>query len=680
MSCFSCVTFCFLLTLLLNFVDCGQDTKVKEEIQNLTEQIEQIKTLHLTDSTRMRNEFEEFKQQLGFRPSVGDMARPSIEDLRTEIGEIRDALDQSTHHQELQAARNELKQALVENGELEGMIRAQQERADRMQQQLDRLQNEHLQLQIQLSTLDKVSHMIRAQQERADRMQQQLDRLQNEHLQLQIQLSTLDKVSHMIRAQQERADRMQQQLDRLQNEHLQLQIQLSTLDKVIVKKQEALPEAFNEVEEDAWQRHAHRLRHQKTIATHVNKILHEQEALNHRLNDFQTQIFDVQTRLDHFVEPNWNLVSTKLEMLELEQKVQREELHNQTLKLSDCEKLHASMLELREELETIENKADNTMPEIRKEISKLDIDYAQLNAQSSYLKEDQENLRQSVKAIAVSISNAIDRADSDRLTLHHLNESVTELDARAKQHYYRLNDHILKTEANRNFTEVEISLPELMGEVKELQPVESEYQDLVRQLPRDCSRVTGAPGVYLIRPGHSPVEAWCANGSTLLQRRFNGTVEFNRKFTEYVREFGDPAAEFWLGLDAMHRLTADNCSSMRIDMTDIYGGGWYAQYEHFSVGDSGSGYVLEVSGFKGNASDAFEYQNHMEFSAIDRDRDISNTHCAGNYEGGWWFSHCQHVNINGKYTLGLTWFDSARNEWIAVASSEMRLYRRPRCG
>lgn len=224
-----------------------------------------------------------------------------------------------------------------------------------------------------------------------------------------------------------------------------------------------------------------------------------------------------------------------------------------------------------------------------------------------------------------------------------------------------------------------VPLPELMGEVKELQPVEQEYEDLVKQLPRDCSSISGPAGSYLIRPGLAPLDTWCADGSTLLQRRYNGTVEFNRKFNEYVRGFGDPASEYWLGLEAMHQLTADNCTSMKIDMTDIYGGSWYAQYEHFSVGSADNGYVLEVSGFQGNASDAFEYQNHMEFSAVDRDRDISNTHCAGNYEGGWWFSHCQHVNINGKYTLGLTWFDSARNEWIAVATSEMTVYRRPGC-
>lgn len=224
-----------------------------------------------------------------------------------------------------------------------------------------------------------------------------------------------------------------------------------------------------------------------------------------------------------------------------------------------------------------------------------------------------------------------------------------------------------------------ISLPQLMTEVKELQPVQHEYEDLVNQLPKDCSCISGPPDSYLIRPAKVPVETWCVNGSTVIQRRYNGTIEFNRKFYEYVNGFGDPTSEYWLGLESMHLLTADNCSSMRIDMTDIYGNVWYAQYENFFVGSADSGYVLEVGGFKGNASDAFAYQNHMEFSAIDRDRDISNTHCAGNYEGGWWFSHCQHVNINGKYTLGLTWFDSARNEWIAVATSEMRIYRKPDC-
>ncbi len=54
-------------------------------------------------------------------------------------------------------------------------------------------------------------------------------------------------------------------------------------------------------------------------------------------------------------------------------------------------------------------------------------------------------------------------------------------------------------------------------------------------------------------------------------------------------------------------------------------------------------------------------------------QDLSNTNCADSYQGGWWYSHCQHVNINGKYALGLTWYDSLENEWIALAKVEMKI-------
>ena len=49
-----------------------------------------------------------------------------------------------------------------------------------------------------------------------------------------------------------------------------------------------------------------------------------------------------------------------------------------------------------------------------------------------------------MKAIAVSVSNAIDRAEMDRLAMKKINDSVEELEAMSRQHFYRLNDHILK--------------------------------------------------------------------------------------------------------------------------------------------------------------------------------------------------------------------------------------------
>lgn len=114
-------------------------------------------------------------------------------------------------------------------------------------------------------------------------------------------------------------------------------------------------------------------------------------------------------------------------------------------------------------------------------------------------------------------------------------------------------------------------------------------------------------------------------------------------------------------------------------MKDIFGQYWQANYDDFRVGDHSTGFKLYIGRYHGNASDALNYQNLMEFSTVDNDRDISNTHCARNYEGGWWFSHCQHGNLNGRYSLGLTWFNSSGNQWLAVASSEMKIKRRDVC-
>lgn len=216
--------------------------------------------------------------------------------------------------------------------------------------------------------------------------------------------------------------------------------------------------------------------------------------------------------------------------------------------------------------------------------------------------------------------------------------------------------------------------------VQELKTFEKEYKSIVNKLPHDCSSVSGPSGIYLIAPGDGePIMAMCQDGWTTVQKRYDGSVDFNRKWNEYSAGFGSPTGEHWLGNRNLNSLTRDNCTKLQINMKDIYGKYWMAMYDNFHVGDFSTGFKLSVSGYSGNASDALDYQNRMEFSTIDNDRDISNTHCASNYEGGWWFSHCQHANLNGRYNLGLTWFDDSRNEWIAVATTEMKVKRKLGC-
>lgn len=216
--------------------------------------------------------------------------------------------------------------------------------------------------------------------------------------------------------------------------------------------------------------------------------------------------------------------------------------------------------------------------------------------------------------------------------------------------------------------------------VQELKSFEKEYKSIVNKLPHDCASVSGPSGIYLISPGDGePILAYCKDGWTTIQKRYDGTVDFNRNWNDYSNGFGSATGEQWLGNRNLYYLTKENCSRLEINMKDIYGKYWRASYDHFTVADYSMGFRLVVGNYSGNASDALDYQNHMEFSTVDNDRDISNTHCASNYEGGWWFSHCQHANLNGRYNLGLTWFDSSRNEWIAVSQSEMRLKKRDKC-
>lgn len=218
--------------------------------------------------------------------------------------------------------------------------------------------------------------------------------------------------------------------------------------------------------------------------------------------------------------------------------------------------------------------------------------------------------------------------------------------------------------------------------VQQLELVEHQYESIINKLPADCSQIAeNSTGLFMIAPGgqQHPILANCVNQWTTIQRRHDGSVDFNRSWDEYSQGFGTPSGEYWIGNDMLHHLTSEHCTTLKIIMQDIYDNAWEAIYSNFYVASRADGYRLNISGYSGNASDAFEYQNDMQFSAIDVDRDISNTHCAGNYEGGWWFSHCQHANLNGRYNLGLTWFDASRNEWIAVKSSHMMISKRPNC-
>ncbi|CAD7013090.1 unnamed protein product [Ceratitis capitata] len=434
----------------------------------------------------------------------------------------------------------------------------------------------------------------------------------------------------------------------------------------------------------------HKRRHCRFQRQQIHELQLAQHALKSQLNELK-----------------YHRIGERVRGLEIEQHRMADANFNLSRQIASLDKLHTSMLELLEDVESLQTKMDKNLPELRHEISKLEFTNAQLTAEQSLVREEGKNVARSVQAMAVSVSTLQDERDANKQTqalvaqlqgkLDRL-ESVSQDMQRAvmqqqKQHsvehklhhaHQKHAHHNHQHRNDNNSNNNSITNPTERGGaeslVAKLENVEEQYESIIHNLPQDCSEVPSGSGasLFMISPAgqQRPRMVQCtADGWTTVQRRYDGSADFNRSWADYAAGFGQPAGEFWIGNEQLHHLTRNNCTQLRVLMQDIYDNVWLAQYDHFYISSRADGYRLNTAGYSGNASDALDYQQGMQFSAIDVDRDISQTHCAANYEGGWWFSHCQHANLNGRYNLGLTWFDAARNEWIAVKSSQMLIKR-----
>lgn len=189
---------------------------------------------------------------------------------------------------------------------------------------------------------------------------------------------------------------------------------------------------------------------------------------------------------------------------------------------------------------------------------------------------------------------------------------------------------------------------------------------------------TGATGdgVYRISPGGvEPFDARCdmttdGGGWTVFQRRFSQALDFYRGHNDYVSGFGDPASEYWLGLEHI-RVLADHGKMLRVDMTNKVGESRYASYSSFSLGVAPD-YVLNVQGYSGSAGDSLmKYHNGMGFSTYDHDVDSYSINCAATARGAWWYSNCFESNLNGSYIphYDRAYYGIAWSPWVGTTAS-----------
>ncbi|KAH3772627.1 hypothetical protein DPMN_173968 [Dreissena polymorpha] len=189
----------------------------------------------------------------------------------------------------------------------------------------------------------------------------------------------------------------------------------------------------------------------------------------------------------------------------------------------------------------------------------------------------------------------------------------------------------------------------------------------------DCSELLRS-GVARLSGGYNittpitriKIQVYCdmetdGGGWTVFQKRFDGSEDFYRNFSDYENGFGSVHAEHWLGLKYIHEITSSGSYQLRVDIVRSNGSNGYDMYGNFSL-QPGTKYTLNlgsrlrsdgvlIENSFGSSLDTIGSPAGNAFSTYDHDVDPAGINCAATHKGGWWYSACyRYTNLKvGDY-------------------------------
>ncbi|KAL7387275.1 hypothetical protein ABVT39_021215 [Epinephelus coioides] len=381
--------------------------------------------------------------------------------------------------------------------------------------------------------------------------------------------------------------------------------------------------------------------------------------------------------------------------------------------LDDVRLLANGLLQLGQSLREFVQKTKGQINDIVQKLNIFDRSFYQLSVLASEIKEEEEELKKTtvvlkanneeIRGLSVEINSKVDSILQEK---SHLQSKVDGLEEKLSSltHGMVTSEHVAEINSLREVIQSqERSIIELLNAVREqsdqlnhqrvkIKSLEEKLtvntlpQETIERmpetfnseaptltpyltsssastpdmtnLPSDCSdlfnRGERVSGVYAIRPsGAEPFMAFCDmgkdHGATIIQRRRDGSVNFDQTWEKYENGFGDFQGEFWLGLRKIHSLAAQGNSVLHIQLEDWKQGRRFIEYR-FHLNGPESNYTIHLTHLSGDLPDPMSNHTGMMFSTKDRDNDnLQDSSCAHNYTGGWWFNACGDTNLNGRY-------------------------------
>ncbi|KFB48061.1 AGAP004917-PA-like protein [Anopheles sinensis] len=190
-----------------------------------------------------------------------------------------------------------------------------------------------------------------------------------------------------------------------------------------------------------------------------------------------------------------------------------------------------------------------------------------------------------------------------------------------------------------------------------------------RTYPKSCLDLpqnVKVSDVYQIQPEwpfQDPVLVHCdqeyeSGGWTVIQRRIDGTLSFERPEMDYVNGFGNVDTEYWLGLEHIYRLLTSAPHELVILLEDFSGNHFYAKYGDVEMIKYESKVVpsyelRKCKSYTGNAGDfilkyrqsTYDERNGtktVKYEPIDRSKSFEG-YAKDPYYGGYWISSARCV-------------------------------------